>query len=129
MTPPLTSLGRSLSAGHGSDPLDGARFLGGHGPVNVNDVLASIPADTVVDRYGDGGVVTELEREVGELLGKPAAIFMPTGTMAQQLALRLHAERVGRTTVVYHPMCHLEQHEGREQAVSGRGQMRKENMA
>jgi threonine aldolase len=90
-----------------------SRFLGGHGPVDVADMLATIPVETVVDRYGDGGVVAELEREVAELLGKPASVFLPTGTMAQQLALRLHAERLGRHTIVYHPMCHLEQHEGR----------------
>jgi threonine aldolase len=89
------------------------RSLGGHGQVDVAEVLATIPLDTEIDRYGDGGVVTELEHEVAELLGKPAAVFFPTGTMAQQLALRLHAERLGRRTVLYHPMCHLEQHEGR----------------
>jgi threonine aldolase len=90
-----------------------SRFLTGHGPVNVPELLATIPADTVVDRYGDGGVVADLEQDVAQLLGKPAAVFLPTGTMAQQLALRLHAERIGRRTVLYHPMCHLEQHEGR----------------
>lgn len=37
------------------------RALGGHGPVRAADLLATIPADTVVDRYGDGGVVAELE--------------------------------------------------------------------
>ena len=89
------------------------RFLGGHGPVDVAATLATIPPDTVTDRYGEGGVVAELEAEVAALLGKPAAVFLPTGTMAQQLALRLHAEHRGRRTVAYHPMCHLEQHEGR----------------
>jgi threonine aldolase len=89
------------------------RFLTGHGPVDVPELLATIPFDTVVDRYGDGGVVAELEAEIATLLGKPAAVFLPTGTMAQQLALRLHAERLGRRTVLYHPMCHLEHHEGR----------------
>jgi hypothetical protein len=29
-------------------------FLTGHGPVRPADLLASIPADTVPDRYGDG---------------------------------------------------------------------------
>jgi threonine aldolase len=90
-----------------------SKFLNGHGPVDVPELLATIPFDTVVDRYGDGGVVAELEAEIATLLGKPAAVFLPTGTMAQQLALRLHAERLGRRTVLYHPMCHLEQHEGR----------------
>jgi threonine aldolase len=89
------------------------RFLTGNGPVVVADLLATIPTDTVIDTYGEGGVVADLEREVAELLGKPSALFLPSGTMAQQLVLRLHAERVGRRTVVYHPMCHLEQHEGR----------------
>ena len=31
--------------------------------------------------YGDGGTVTVLEDEVRALLGKPAAVFMPSGTM------------------------------------------------
>jgi hypothetical protein len=29
-------------------------FLTGHGPVRPADLLASIPEDTVPDRYGDG---------------------------------------------------------------------------
>ena len=39
-------------------------FLAGHGPVSAATLLASIPADTAVDRYGDGGVVAELEAEI-----------------------------------------------------------------
>ena len=61
--------------------------------------------------YGDGGAVAALEREVGELLGKPAAAFMPSGTMAQQIALRIHADRRGRRVIAFHPTCHLEIHE------------------
>src|SRR6187399_3322744 len=52
-------------------------FLTGHGPVRPADLLASIPADTVPDRYGDGGVVAELEAEIAGLLGKPAAVYLP----------------------------------------------------
>ena len=59
-------------------------FLAGHGPVTAAGLLADIPTDTVTDRYGSGGVVAELEIEVGGLLGKPAAVFLPSGTMAQQ---------------------------------------------
>jgi threonine aldolase len=87
-------------------------FLVGHGPVTAPGMLASIPPDTVPDRYGEGGVVTELETEVAGLLGKPAAAFLPSGTMAQQLVLRVHADRRQRRTVVFHPMCHLHRHEG-----------------
>lgn len=88
-------------------------FLAGHGPVTASGVLAGIPADTVTDRYGDGGVVAELEQEVAGLLGKPAAAFWPSGTMAQQSVLRVHADRRQRRTVIFHPMCHLDRHEGR----------------
>jgi threonine aldolase len=87
-------------------------FLAGHGPGTAADLLASIPAGTVPDRYGEGGVVAELEQEVAGLLGKQAAVFVPSGTMAQQSVLRVHADRRQRRTVVFHPMCHLDRHEG-----------------
>jgi threonine aldolase len=87
-------------------------FLAGHGPVTAAALLASIPADTVPDRYGEGGAVAELEEEVARLLAKPAAAFVPSGTMAQQSVLRVHADRRQRRTVIFHPMCHLDTHEG-----------------
>ncbi|MGH3275635.1 MAG: threonine aldolase family protein [Streptosporangiaceae bacterium] len=87
------------------------QFLVGHGPVTAAGVLAGIPADTATDLYGDGGVVAELEAEIAGLLGKPAAAFLPSGTMAQQAVLRVHASRRRRSTVVFHPMCHLDRHE------------------
>ncbi|MEX5717902.1 threonine aldolase family protein [Geodermatophilus maliterrae] len=88
------------------------RALTGHGPARAADLLATIPADTDLDRYGAGGVVAELEAEVTRLLGKPAAVYLPSGTMAQQSVLRVHAGRSGRHTVVGHPECHLFRHEG-----------------
>jgi threonine aldolase len=87
------------------------RFLAGHGPVRVSALLATIPPDTRVDTYGDGGVVADLEAEIRRLLDKPAAVYLPSGTMAQQSVLRVHADRRGRRTIVFHPMCHLERHE------------------
>ncbi len=89
------------------------RALTGHGPQRAADLLATIAPDTRLDRYGEGGVVAELEAEVAGLLGRPAAVYLPSGTMAQQAVLRVHAEARGRRTVVFHPECHLEQHEGR----------------
>lgn len=89
------------------------RALVGHGLVRADDLLATIAPDTALDRYGDGGVVTQLETEVAALLGMPAAVYLPSGTMAQQAVLRVHAERRGRRTVLFHPMSHLDRHEGR----------------
>jgi threonine aldolase len=48
---------------------------------------------------------------VATLLGKHAVVFMPSGTMAQQIALRVHASRRHLATFGCHPTCHLELHE------------------
>lgn len=90
-----------------------SRFLNGHGLRAAQELLSTIPPDTEPDRYGEGGVVAELEAEVAEVLGKEKACFFPSGTMAQQVVLRVHADRRGRRGVVFHPACHLDTHEGR----------------
>jgi threonine aldolase len=71
------------------------------------------PADAGIDRYGGGALAERLEARVARLLAKEAAVWMPSGTMAQQIALRIHAERRGLTTVAFHPHCHLDVHEER----------------
>ncbi|MFF2896721.1 threonine aldolase family protein [Streptomyces sp. NPDC057966] len=75
--------------------------------------------DRPADIYGDG-VVAELEERIAGLLGTEAAAFFPTGTMAQQVALRCWAGRTGNPTVALHPLAHPEVHErGALRAVSG----------
>ena len=44
------------------------------------------------DVYGDDPTVNALEAYVADLLGKEAAVFMPSGTMTNQIALRVHTE-------------------------------------
>jgi len=89
------------------------RFLNGHGRQDAAQLLAMIPADTELDHYGEGGVTAGLEADIASLLGKPSAVFFPSGTMAQQSVLRVHADRRGRRTVGFHPFCHVDRHEGR----------------
>jgi threonine aldolase len=86
-------------------------FLG-NGLLRPAELLASLPPDVETDIYGDGGVVTELEQHIAGLLGKPAAVFLPSGTMAQAATLRVHADGRGSRTVLWHPYSHLAQHEG-----------------
>ena len=45
------------------------------------------------DVYGDDPTVNELERLAAEMLGKPAAMFVPSGTMGNQLAILTHVRR------------------------------------
>jgi threonine aldolase len=65
------------------------------------------------DVYGGGESVKHLEARVAEMLGKEAAAIFPSGTMAQQIALRIWCERSGCWTVAFHPQCHLDVHEER----------------
>lgn len=66
--------------------------------------------DERADLYGNG-VVEALEDKTAALLGKEAAAFFPTGTMAQQIALRCWAGRTGDPTVALHALAHPEVHE------------------
>lgn len=83
----------------------------------MGELLAALPQaaaadpDEPADVYGDG-VVARLEERVAELLGTADAAFFPSGTMAQQIALRCWAGRTGNPVVALHPMGHPELWEG-----------------
>jgi len=51
---------------------------------------AMASAEVGDDVYGEDPTVRRLEERVAELLGTEAALFVPTGTMANQLALKAH---------------------------------------
>jgi threonine aldolase len=74
-------------------------------------MLDWLPPDTPL--YGPDAPVARLEARLAELLGKPRALFFPSGTMAQQVAMRIHAERTGRLTFTAHPANHLDKWEQR----------------
>jgi threonine aldolase len=65
----------------------------------------------VPEMYLDGPMVQAFEEQIADTLGKPAAMWCPTGTMAQGIAARLHAEASGRNRILLHPTSHLELHE------------------
>src|SRR5262249_55017201 len=51
---------------------------------------AMAAAEVGDDVYGEDPTVARLEERVADLLGAEAALFTPTGTMANQIALRAH---------------------------------------
>lgn len=53
---------------------------------------AMAKAEVGDDVFGDDPTVQRLEARVAEVLGKEAAVFTPSGTMANQIALRAHTE-------------------------------------
>jgi len=50
-------------------------------------VMAEAPVGD--DQYGEDPSVNHLQQRIAELLGKEAALFVPSGTMANQIALKL----------------------------------------
>ena len=53
---------------------------------------AMAEAEVGDDVYGEDPSILKLEARVAELLGKEAALFVPSGTMANQISLRAHSE-------------------------------------
>jgi threonine aldolase len=67
--------------------------------------------DPEPDVYGAGALIEDFEAEVAALFGMEAARFMPSGCMAQPIALRVWSDRAGNPATAFHPTSHLELHE------------------
>jgi threonine aldolase len=91
------------------------RWLGSQGPATAAELLRraaeALPADAWPDNYGEGEWVEAFERRMADLVGQDAAALFPSGTMAQQIALRIHCDQRATRTIAFHPTCHLELHE------------------
>ncbi|AWX53899.1 low specificity L-threonine aldolase [Brevibacillus brevis] len=77
----------------------------------LQQVLSRVDGHVEGDMYGTGELIENFQRKMAEYLGKESAVFFPSGTMAQQIALRLWCDEKGIKKVAYHPLCHLEIHE------------------
>src|ERR1035437_7724698 len=53
---------------------------------------AMAEAEVGDDVYGEDPTVNRLEARAAEVFGREAALFVPTGTMGNQIAIRLHTE-------------------------------------
>jgi threonine aldolase len=92
------------------------KFVHGHVPQKAGEEFALIADycrenDFAADVYGTGELINSFERKIAALLGFEAACFMPSGTMAQQIALKIYAGKTGHRTFAIHPTSHLELHE------------------
>jgi threonine aldolase len=88
--------------------------LVGHGKRNIQilkEALNDMDGNLESDMYGTGKLIEDFQDRIAKYLGKESAIFFPSGTMAQQIALRIWCDKKGLKKVAYHPLCHLEIHE------------------
>src|SRR5947209_6160238 len=53
---------------------------------------AMMEAEVGDDVYGEDPTVNRLERRAAEIMGKEAAVFVPTGTMGNTIAVKLYTE-------------------------------------
>jgi threonine aldolase len=77
----------------------------------LKDAFAAVDGQLESDTYGKGNLIEDFQEKMASFLGKDAAVFFPSGTMAQQIALRIWCDEKGSQKVAYHPLCHLEIHE------------------
>lgn len=88
--------------------------LGNHSPRNVavlKEAFENVDANLESDIYGAGAIIEDFQTKIATALGKEAAVFFPSGTMAQQIALRIWADKKQNPKIGYHPLSHLEIHE------------------
>jgi threonine aldolase len=85
--------------------------LTGNGPRRIGALIESfedMDPEMPSDIYGTGNIINSFEEEISSFLGKESGVFFPSGTMAQQIALRIWSDKLQLTKVAYHPLCHLE---------------------
>jgi threonine aldolase len=86
----------------------------GHGMREIQilkEALDSVDGQMESDVYGSGKIIEDFQEKMAKYLGKESAVFFPSGTMAQQIALRIWCDQKKVKKVAYHPLCHLEIHE------------------
>lgn len=67
--------------------------------------------DVKSDLYGKGEFLNNFEKEIAELVGMEAGLFLPSGVMAQLIAIKIWGDKANSNTFACHESCHLIQHE------------------
>ena len=114
--PGLRAPGADAAAAPADPAADRTVRLSGDGvgltPVQYASLLTRLLDEKAMtpDSYSLGGIVEELETECARILGKERAIFMPTGTLANHMAVRALAG--GSSRVIVQEESHFYQDEG-----------------
>ena len=82
-------------------------------PAETLRSLAQYAGDVPSDKYMSGELFDRLESRVATLLGKEAALYLPSGKLAQMIALKILTGRAGCRRIALHPRAHLEEYEAR----------------
>jgi threonine aldolase len=80
---------------------------------------AMASAEVGDEQKGEDPTTSELERRVAALLGKEAAVFLPSGTMCNEIAIRIHVRPGGDEAFIARHSHPIEAEAGGPAAVSG----------
>ena len=80
---------------------------------------AMASAEVGDEQKGEDPTTSELERRVAALLGKEAAVFLPSGTMCNEIAIRVHVRPGGDEVFIGRRSHPIEAEAGGPAAVSG----------
>ncbi|WP_458407592.1 low-specificity L-threonine aldolase [Anaerotignum sp.] len=104
-----------------------------NGKIDLRSDTVTVPTDEMRqamceaivgdDVYGDDATINELERLAAERFGKEAALFLPTGTMSNQVAVFTYVKNRG-DELILPDNCHIVTHEVGAAAVIAGAQLR-----
>lgn len=78
-----------------------------HPTEKMRQLMATAPVGD--DVYGDDETVIRLEKTAAELLGKEAAMFVPSGVFGNQVSVLTHTKRAQE--IILGEKCHIIEHE------------------
>lgn len=103
-----------------------------NGKINLRSDTVTVPTENMRkamfeaivgdDVYGEDPTINELEEKAAKMFGKEAGLFVPSGTMSNQIALFTHADRGDE--VILPDRCHIVQHEAAGSAIIAGVQLR-----
>ncbi len=82
-------------------------------PADTLRALADYAGDGASDKYTTGELFDRLESRIAGLPGKEAAVYLPSGKLAQMAALKTLTGPARCNRVAMHPRSHFEEYEAR----------------
>lgn len=75
--------------------------------------LADYAQNRSADKYMSGALFDELHEKLRDILGAEDALYLPSGKMAQMIAMKIHTSHNHCSRIAIHPRSHLEEYEAR----------------
>ena len=82
-------------------------------PAEALNALADYAGGSEADKYMEGELFDRLQGRIAGLLGKEAALYLPSGKIAQMSALKVLTGRARCPRIALHPRAHFEEYEAR----------------